>query len=304
MICVPRTDGTCAPRRGRRPRDIGAALVSWDRAARVADVLPADDPDRLAMRIAPRTLSCANGWRIHIPIAGKRFEELQDLCAAAGDKASVAIATMAGLLGERLIDGSAGRSLPAGERIHDAHRVDRRSRVDGRACHLTHGGRQNSRPARWPRCGDGRDRVIDLAEGDRSHRRLRSLRISLGVGIRDALHGPLVCWATAGWREDFNRARRDGPRCRSDVTGSGRHLHLRLMRSPCGVIAADDAALRDIDEALQSAERAADDRRPVGLRPVREGKCSAESRFRAPGTRIGPTWGRFVKWRSTAGSTP
>ena len=26
---------------------------------------PTDDPDRLAMRIAPRTLSCANGWRIH-----------------------------------------------------------------------------------------------------------------------------------------------------------------------------------------------------------------------------------------------
>ena len=54
------------------------------------------------MRIAPRTLSCANGWRIDIPIAGTRFEELQDLCAAAGDKASVAIATM-GLLGERIM---------------------------------------------------------------------------------------------------------------------------------------------------------------------------------------------------------
>ena len=94
-------------------RDIAAADVSWERAARIADVLPADDPDRLAMRIAPRTLSCANGWRIHKPIAGKRFEELQDLCAAAGDKASVAIATT-GLLGEHLIDGSAGGSLPAG----------------------------------------------------------------------------------------------------------------------------------------------------------------------------------------------
>jgi adenylate cyclase len=58
-------------------RDIAAALVSWERAARIADVLPADDPDRLAMRIAPRTRLCANGWRIHKLIAGKRFEELQ-----------------------------------------------------------------------------------------------------------------------------------------------------------------------------------------------------------------------------------
>ena len=59
-------------------RDIAAAVVSWDRAARLADQLPADDADRLAMRIAPRTLSCANGFRVNRPIAGKRFEELQD----------------------------------------------------------------------------------------------------------------------------------------------------------------------------------------------------------------------------------
>ena len=37
-------------------RDIAAARMSWQRAAAVADRLPEDDPDRLAMRIAPRTL--------------------------------------------------------------------------------------------------------------------------------------------------------------------------------------------------------------------------------------------------------
>ena len=47
-----------------RGRDIAAAMVSWDRASRLADALPADDADRLQMRIAPRTLACANGWRI------------------------------------------------------------------------------------------------------------------------------------------------------------------------------------------------------------------------------------------------
>ena len=44
-------------------RDIAAAHLSWERARQVADALPTDDPDRLAMRIAPRTLMCGNaGW--------------------------------------------------------------------------------------------------------------------------------------------------------------------------------------------------------------------------------------------------
>ena len=39
-------------------RDIRAARTSWQRARQVADRLPAEDPDRTAMRIAPRTLLC------------------------------------------------------------------------------------------------------------------------------------------------------------------------------------------------------------------------------------------------------
>ena len=44
-------------------RDIGAARVSWERARRIADALPADDPDQLSMRIAPRTMLCATDWQ-------------------------------------------------------------------------------------------------------------------------------------------------------------------------------------------------------------------------------------------------
>jgi predicted ATPase len=39
-------------------RDIGAARLSWERATRIADALPAEDPHRAAMRIAPRTMLC------------------------------------------------------------------------------------------------------------------------------------------------------------------------------------------------------------------------------------------------------
>ena len=46
-------------------RDITAARLSWERARKIADALPADDPDRAAMRIAPRTMLCAIAWRAH-----------------------------------------------------------------------------------------------------------------------------------------------------------------------------------------------------------------------------------------------
>ena len=45
-------------------RDIRAARVGWERARRIADALPADEPNRTAIRIAPRTLLCGTAWRI------------------------------------------------------------------------------------------------------------------------------------------------------------------------------------------------------------------------------------------------
>ncbi len=82
-------------------RDIAAARLSWERARRVADALPGDHPNRLAMRIAPRTLLCGSAWRrFHDDIAA-RFEELRELCAQAGDKASLAVG-MAGMVIENM----------------------------------------------------------------------------------------------------------------------------------------------------------------------------------------------------------
>ena len=49
------------------------------------------------MRIAPRTMLCGTAWRVHDRAARDRFDELRQLCTAAGDKASLAIA-MAGLV--------------------------------------------------------------------------------------------------------------------------------------------------------------------------------------------------------------
>ena len=78
-------------------RDIAAARLSWESATRIADALPADEPYRAAMRIAPRTMLCGIAWRVHVNNVGDRFDEMRKLCSAAGDKASLAIA-MAGLV--------------------------------------------------------------------------------------------------------------------------------------------------------------------------------------------------------------
>ena len=60
-------------------RDITATRVSWQRAQQVADRLPADDPDRTSMRIAPRTLLCGTAWRVSGSVADTGFDDLPRL---------------------------------------------------------------------------------------------------------------------------------------------------------------------------------------------------------------------------------
>jgi adenylate cyclase len=232
-------------------RDIAAADVSWERAARIADVLPADDPDRLAVRIAPRTLSCANGWRIHKPIAGERFQELQDLCAAAGDKASLAVA-MTGLLEEHLVEGRlseasrlVGEHMTLIDSIGDPTLTVELALVPIGVKILTG---EMAEALQWS------NMVIDSAEGDRE---------GYILGSPFALAHALRCTARlvlgrAGWREDFNRA--VAMVRGADPISQGAVVNYTYANAiGCGVILADDAALRDIEEALESAQRSADD---------------------------------------------
>ena len=78
-------------------RDIAAAHTSWRRARQVADQLPDDDPDRISMRIAPRTLLCGTAFRVGGSGADTGFDQLRDLCSATGDQRSLAIG-MVGLV--------------------------------------------------------------------------------------------------------------------------------------------------------------------------------------------------------------
>jgi adenylate cyclase len=72
-------------------RDIAAARLSWERARKIADVLPAEEPHRTAMRIAPRTMLCGHAWRAGggASVADAGFDELRELCGTAGDQMSL-----------------------------------------------------------------------------------------------------------------------------------------------------------------------------------------------------------------------
>ena len=81
-------------------RDLDAARLSWVRARRIADALPADLPDQLSMRIAARTMLCATDFHARaIQESRGRFAELRKLCSVAGDKVSLAIG-MSGMVVE------------------------------------------------------------------------------------------------------------------------------------------------------------------------------------------------------------
>jgi adenylate cyclase len=77
-------------------RDITAARTSWRSAQDVADRLPDDDPNRMSMRIAARSLLCGTAYRVSAS-ADTAFDELRQLCAVVGDERSLATG-MAGLV--------------------------------------------------------------------------------------------------------------------------------------------------------------------------------------------------------------
>ena len=146
-------------------RDITAARLSWERAQRIADALPADDPNRAAMRIAPRTMLCGIAWRVHMNVAGDRFDELRQLCTAAGDKASLAIG-MAGLVMDHVMQARVREaSQLASEAMALIESIGDPTLTVGLSFALIYAKAENgewSDVLRWSQ------RVIDLADGDPS----------------------------------------------------------------------------------------------------------------------------------------
>ncbi len=233
-------------------RDINAARLSWERAQTIADVLPADDPNRTAMRIAPRTMLCGISFRAGVSVADARFEELRQLCAAAGDKASVVIG-MAGLVMDQAYQ---GRIREASQLASEAWALTE-SLGDST---LTVGLSFAPIHAKWE-SGEYSDvlrwsqRAIDLADGDPSKGNfLAGSPLAAAFTTRAVAR---YCLGRPGWQDDL---RHGLPMARIEpLTYAGAVTYVYGVGIPNGVVRPDDRAVREIEDGLQIAERSGDD---------------------------------------------
>ena len=234
-------------------RDIAAARLSWGRAQKIADALPAEDANRAAMRIAPRTMLCGIAFRVHEHVAGARFDELRELCAAAGDKASLAIA-MAGLVMDhayqaRLREASqlASEAMALVESLGDP------TLTVGLSFPLFYAKVES---AEWCDVLRWSQRVIDLADGDPSK---GNFMIGSPLAVAFAMRAVARYYlGRPGWREDQRQglamARSADPMSYATVVTL---VYCPVI--PLGVLRPDDSAVREIEDALRIAERSGDD---------------------------------------------
>jgi class 3 adenylate cyclase len=233
-------------------RDIAAARASWERAQKIADSLPAEDPDQVAMRIAPRTMLCGISWRVHTGAVAS-FEELQELCTAAGDKASLAIATAG-----RVIDHAyATRMRDASQLASDAmaliESIGDPILTVGLSFALIYA---KCESAEWADVMEWSQQVIDLADGDPAK---GSFIIGSPLAVAFATRGVSRYFiGQPGWREDLQRglamARSADPLSYGRVVA-----YVYFPSIPAGVLLPDDDAVCEIESALRIAERSGDD---------------------------------------------
>jgi class 3 adenylate cyclase len=234
-------------------RDIAAARLSWERARRIADAVPAEDPHRAAMRIAPRTMLCGIAWRVRLNVAGARFEELRELCTAAGDKASLAIA-MAGLVVDHTFQGRIREASQLASEVWAlAESVGDATLTVGLSFPVIHAKWES---AEWCDMLRWSQRVIDLADGDPSIGNfIIGSPLALALTSRGVARYFLGC---AGWRDDLRHglamARDTDPMAYATVV-----TWVYSAGIPARVLRPDDSVVGEIEDALQNAERSGDD---------------------------------------------
>ena len=234
-------------------RDITAARLIWGRAQKIADAVPADDPNRAAMRIAPRTMLCGIAFRVREHVAGPRFDELRELCTAAGDKASLAIA-MAGLVAEHAYQGRMDQaSQLASEAWALVESVGDPTLTVGLSFPPIYAKMESaefSDMLRWSQ------RVIDLADGDPSKGNfIHGSPLALALTTRAIGR---YCLGRAGWRDDLRHGLTMA-RSADPLTYAGAVTYVYSVGIATGVLRPDDSAVREIEDALRIADRSGDD---------------------------------------------
>ncbi len=232
-------------------RDLTAARASWQRARYVADQLSSTDPDRTAMRIAPRTMLCASAWLAGGSMADTGFDELRELASASGDKVSLAMG-MGGWLPSLIVHARYPEaSQLASELISLLESIGDPTLTLGLgyaalAAKLEHG--EMNEVVQLAR------RMIALADGDPNKGNLIVGSPLLGSIM---LGGCARCYlGDRGWRADIERA---STMVRAfDPTFRALMMLFKYMLIANGVWLPDAAALYETAELLELAERSGD----------------------------------------------
>ena len=237
-------------------RDLAAARVSWERARQIADAMEGDGQDLLSMRIAPRTMLCATDWQAReVQESRSRFAELQELCAATGDKVSLAIA-MTGLATELLYAGRLREAARlSSEQMALLESIDDPTPAMGLApiafCNWL-GVLKVDEVLRWSQT------IVDMAAGDPAR------GAGYGVGSPQAIalgwRGSARWWlGRSAWRQDLHDAVAMARRSNAE-TFSGAIAWTYGFAMQYGVLRADDTVMRASEDAVQTAHKASSDR--------------------------------------------
>ena len=234
-------------------RDIIAAQTSWRRARQVADALPDDDPDRAAMQIAPQTLLSGSAFRVGGSGADTGFDELRDLCTAAGDQVSLAIG-MTGQVAAQVTNAHRREaSRLAAEHTALLESIGNPTLTVALSFAAFAAKHERGEMAEVLRLAQ---RVIDLADGDPTIGNLIfGSPLAFAIGWRGAARW---CLGIPGWKDDFAQAvamaREVDP-----LSLAGVIYYTYPLAIPYGALLPDETALRETADALVIAERSGDE---------------------------------------------
>jgi adenylate cyclase len=236
-------------------RDMSAARTSWRRARQVADRLSHDDPDRLTMRIAPRTLLCATAFRAGGSGADTGFEELRELCAAAGDRQSLAIGMAGFITWQTMKAHRREASQLADELVQLLEEIGDPTLTVALTYAAMIAKHETAEMADVLRFAE---LVIDLAEGDPAR---GSLVFESPLTVVTTMRGlARWCLGIAGWKDDFHQAFTAARALMTDPgTLAGVMWFASVVAIPNGVLLPDGALLRATAEFLSIAEQSGDD---------------------------------------------
>jgi adenylate cyclase len=234
-------------------RDIRAARVSWTRAKEIADRLPGDGQDVLAMRIGPRSLLAVTTFSVSGSVDDIQFDELRQLCASAGDNVALGIG-MAGVVTALIFNNRFAEAARfASDSIAVVESIPDQGQTLGMWAAMAN--------AKW-QAGQVFEaltfaqRVIDLADGDPTKDNvIIGSPLAFALGMRGSCRFAL---GIPGWRDDFDLGIRTARGFDTTMRVATVMLKHRFAAGNGGLLP-DAVADAETAEVLNVAERAGDD---------------------------------------------